>query len=258
MPEPSVAAPERDPFFIGWLPMPRPYARVLVPLAGVTLVALVVSAWLVADSQRSPGDGTWGDDAPTTLEGVVYAKPYAMIRVPSPELGGTPKTVLLVEEGKFGAKDRAKPHDGQPVRVSGTLLARDGWQMLELRAGAEGLQPIDLPEPEVVALRRSPPRHLGRVQLRGEIVDAKCYLGAMKPGGGVTHRGCAVLCLRGGVPPLFTTKSNDGVIVNYLLTGNDLGPIDDSIFDVVGVPMTVEAEVSEWDDLLVVRRLTRK
>lgn len=45
------------------------------------------------------------------------------------------------------------------------------------------------------------------VTLDGELVDSKCYLGTMKPGDGKTHKSCAILCLRGGIPPLFVSKA---------------------------------------------------
>ena len=44
-------------------------------------------------------------------------------------------------------------------------------------------------------------------RLRGEIIDPKCFAGAMKPGEGKPHKACAVLCLRGGIPPMFLTDA---------------------------------------------------
>src|SRR5437763_1409563 len=100
MAEPSPPDADRDPHFIGWLPMPRAYARFLTPLAAGLLIAAAVTAGLIARAQRSPGDGSWESDRTVTLEGIAYADPYAMIRVPSPDSDGTPRTILLVEEGK--------------------------------------------------------------------------------------------------------------------------------------------------------------
>jgi hypothetical protein len=241
---------ERDPFFIGWFPMPRVYARFLAPIAIGLLVALAVGSAVFAWNQRSPGPGIW-DEGTTTFTGIVYAEPYAMIRVPPVEPGGAPRTVLLVEEGKFGAKERVKPRDRQVVRVSGTLLARGGRLMLELAAGDEGLRAAELPEAEQATLRRTPPRERGPVSLRGEILDSKCYLGAMKPGGGRTHKGCAVLCLKGGVPPLFVAR--DGSETLYLLTNSNSGSLDAKYFDRVGDDVQLEGVWEEWDDLRVLK-----
>jgi len=242
--------PAADPHFIGWLPMPRAYARFLAPVAAGLLVAAAVAAGLIARGQRSPGPGRW-DDQPTTFEGVVSAEPYAMIRVPAPDAPGTAATVLLVEEGKFGAKDRARAFDGQLVRVTGTLLHRDGVRMLELAAGEDGLRPAPHPETPPAHLRRPAPRALGPVALRGEIVDSKCYLGAMKPGGGRTHKGCAVLCLRGGVPPLFVSPGR-GETAAYLLTDPAGGPLGPAFFRRAGDPVRIHGTLSEWGDLSVI------
>jgi hypothetical protein len=41
----------------------------------------------------------------------------------------------------------------------------------------------------------------GLVKLTGEIVDSKCFLRVIAPGSGKTHKECASLRLRGGIPP---------------------------------------------------------
>lgn len=239
---------QEDPFFVGWLPMPRRFARFLWPVAVLLVVGGGVVGWMLAAGQQSPGPGVW-DDGTTTLEGVAYADPYAMVRVPAAEPGGAARTVLLVEEGKFGARPRVMPHDGLAVRVSGRMLSRGGRLMMELAPGDAGLSPTDMPEPERVALRRPPPVSLGRVELRGEIVDAKCYLGAMKPGAGRTHRGCAVLCLKGGVPPLFATP--EGSL--HLLADRTGGPLGQEVCALAGTTIAVSGELQAWDDLTVLK-----
>ncbi|HEY1186138.1 MAG TPA: hypothetical protein VGE74_00715 [Gemmata sp.] len=240
---------DRDQFFIGWFPVPPGYARVLVPTALVLVLALVATGAVLAWAQRSPGPGVW-DDGATTFTGIVFAEPYAMVRVPPGAPGGPPRTVLLVEEGKFGAQPRAGALDGKPARVSGTLLSRSGRLMLELAPGEEGLRAADLSEAERAALRRSPPRARGAVSLRGEIVDSKCYLGAMKPGAGRAHRGCARLCLRGGVPPLFVGEGGGTL---YLLTNPAGGPLHPLYFDRAGDALRLSGEWEEWDDLHVLK-----
>jgi len=137
-PPESKPEAERDPFFIGWEQVPRRYARFLAAVAWVLIAVLAVGGAVLAWGQRSPGPGTWADDT-STVTIIVYAEPYAMVRVPG-ESGAPPRTLLLVCAGKFGAKNRVKPHDGKPVRVSGTLISRDGWQMLELVDGDEGVR----------------------------------------------------------------------------------------------------------------------
>lgn len=245
----SQVEPENDPFFIGWFPMPHAYTRVLAPLTCVLVVLLAAVGAVLAWGQRSPGTGTW-DDAPTTVTGIAYDEPYAMVRVPG-EPGAPPRTILLVNEGKFGAKDRVMPHDGKPVRAGGTLLARAGQFMLELADGEGGLRAAELPEAEQATLRRTAPRIVGGVTLRGEIVDSKCYLGAMKPGGGRTHKGCAVLCLKGGVPPVFVARDEGDAL--YLLTNADGGPLDPMYFARAGDDIRLAGVAEQWGDIRVLK-----
>jgi hypothetical protein len=251
MAEPTPPVADRDPHFIGWLPMPRAYSRFLVPVAAGLVIAAAVTAALIARGQPSPGDGRWDDERTKTFVGIVYADPYAMIRVPGAEPGDPTATILLVEEGKFGAKDRVRPFDGQSVQVTGTLLSRGGVRMLELAAGEDGLRRRRTgPTGD---LRRPAPQQRGRVTLRGEIVDSKCYLGAMKPGGGRTHKGCAALCLRGGVPPLLVTPDDAGGTHSYLLTNETAGPLGEELLDRVGEDVELSGELELWGDVAVLK-----
>ena len=245
---------ETDPHFIGWLPIPRAYARLLLPVAVGLLAGAGAVAGLLAAGQRSPGTGQW-EDAVTVYEGVAFAEPYATIRVQA-EADGPPETVLLVEEGKHGAKERVRAFDGRPVRVSGTLLHRDGRRMLELLPGEDGLRAVEMPADRAERLRGTDPVALGPVVLRGEIVDSKCHLGAMKPGDGRTHKGCAVLCLRGGVPPMLAVRGADGRTAYHLLTNPDGGPLDPAAFEYVGDPVEVTGRQERRGDLSVLKVAT--
>ena len=57
------------------------------------------------------------------------------------------------------------------------------------------------------------------IGVRGEIVDSKCFLGVMVPGSGKTHKDCASLCLRGGIPPALYVHDRGGQSSVLLLTG---------------------------------------
>jgi hypothetical protein len=57
------------------------------------------------------------------------------------------------------------------------------------------------------------------VEVSGEVVDTKCFLGVMVPGSGKTHRACAALCLRGDIPPALHVHDRDGRSTLLLLAG---------------------------------------
>lgn len=246
----KVAPAAHDELFVGWLPMPARYKRP-VALAALALLLLAPAVALaVALAQRSPGDGVWDDDTPRTFTGLAVAEPCAMLR----SLGddGQVRTILLVSDGKFGAADRLRPFAGQAVTVTGTLLHRDGRWMVELIDGDEAIKPATLSAGEAAQLRPAPPVALGEVELAGEIIDPKCYLGAMKPGGGKTHKACAALCLAGGVPPMLAVRA--GNAESFYLLIDDIGRLAaDAAIPLVGEPVVVTGRAERWGDLLVLR-----
>lgn len=256
----ELPAPERDELFIGWEPTPKQYARFLLPIVVALLLLTGGVAAAVAYLQHDPGPGRWDTDDVRTFDGLAYTRPYAMIRVPGDRPGDVPRTILLVEEGKFGALPRVEAvvqgkAEGVAVRVTGTLLHRDGRWMLELAEGDTGMRrltaeeaaklpPLGWPTAEVLA---------ERITLRGEIIDPKCYLGAMKPGGGKTHKACAMLCVSGGVPPMLVTRDADGTETFSLLTTEEWGVANEQVLDFVGDAVEVSGRLERHGDLVVLR-----
>jgi hypothetical protein len=250
----STATPptSTDDFFIGWEPLPASHVRFLRPLCRILFILAGCAAALIALHQRSPGTGQWDSDSVVTLEGIVYARPYAMLHVG----GEPPRTFLLVEEGKFGALDRIEKitegyREGRAVRVRGTVLHRGNRWMLELAEGADGLQPLT---PEDSGIQPALPRRemlAGRVTLHGEIIDPKCYLGAMKPGGGKTHKSCASLCIAGGIPPMLVTRGPDRRETFYLLTTSEGGPAGDMVLPFAGDQVEITGRLERQGDVLI-------
>jgi hypothetical protein len=92
----------------------------------------------------------------------------------------------------------------------------------------------------------------GFVQLQGEIIDPKCYFGAMTPGQGKPHRSCAIRCISGGIPPVLAVRNGEDVDY-YLLRGKDGESINQEILDLVALPVSLQAEVLEYGDWKVLR-----
>lgn len=178
-------------------------------------------------------------------EGVLRTDPYPMLEMDT--MNG-PSIVLLVEVGKHGAGPRAAGLVGRRVRVQGWPLERDGRRIIELAPDDSAIQPRSDGTVVEPALAEVP---LGRVRLRGEIVDSKCFLGAMKPGDGKGHKACATLCIRGGIPPTFVTSDELGNRTYYLLRDAGGGPCGDWILPIVGEPVEVEGTFIRVADLMV-------
>lgn len=236
--QPPADAPSSDPRgqgdeYVNYLPVPRRVRR-FVRVAAPCLLALVGAvAYVVASSQGSAGSGVWNDTETRTITGVVVAAPYPMLWTRD-AADTAPRMVLLVEQGKHGAA-RAAAMNAQTVTVTGTVLTRNARVMLELLPGAPGLSPA----PGQPSSEGPPPREdRGQITVRGEIVDAKCYLGAMKPGTGKTHKECATLCVRGGIPAALVVRGPDGV-TEYLIESADGGPIDPALIRLIAEPVEV-------------------
>jgi hypothetical protein len=112
-------------------------------------------------------------------------------------LGGSVRTVFLASSGKT-AVDIDPQLFGQNVEVTGTLITRGRNAMMavgDVLTPPTGVGDAVLAAPEAI--------DLGPVMMVGEILDAKCWFGAMRPGYGKTHKACAALCARGGLPLAF-------------------------------------------------------
>jgi hypothetical protein len=250
----------RDEFFIGWLPAPAGYVRFVKPIAIAILLVGAITAGTLAFYQRDSGSGQWNDARVVTLRGIALTRPYAMLRVAGDKSGEMPRTFLLVEDGKFGALPRVSrfmqdSEDGVAVEVKGTILHRGDRWMIALEEGDPGMRVLTEAEAKALpTLGRSGPKVIGvSVTHRGEIIDPKCYLGAMKPGGGKTHKACAMRCIAGGIPPMLVTHDADGKETFYLIVSADGGVANDLVYPFVGDRVHVTGIVEQLDDMLVLR-----
>lgn len=237
-------------FFVGYLPTPERDAR-WTRMFVVACVMLALGAAVVFNAAApETGNGVWDTGREVTLEGELVAKPFPMLRVARGD--GHAERVLLVEMGKHGADARVAPFaraDGTRVAVKarGYLISRDGQRMLELSeddpVAAGGVLPAV-----------GQPERIGTVELVGEIVDSKCWLGVMKPGEGKTHRDCATLCIRGGIPPSIVCRASDGSVRRALVVGQDGAPLSIEVLAPwVARPVRVRGHADVVDGLAVIR-----
>lgn len=233
-----MADPASSELYVGYLPTPRPYARFLRLVAPALVGALAAGAVLLARSQHSAGPGVWDDSAPKEFRGVVVGGPYPVLFAPD-RGDGRPGPMLIVASGKHGASDRLAKLDGRGAVLKGTLLHRGEGRMIELddAEDAAAESPSAAAAPPTIAL--------GRVTLRGEIVDSKCFLGAMKPGHGRPHKECATLCISGGIPPSLIYRAPDGTTGSCLLLDASGGPLGEAAYPFIADPVEVTGELEE-------------
>jgi hypothetical protein len=210
-------------FYIGYIKKTPPdLARFNRGLAIALLAVIVPGVALIASLQGPFGMGQFEYGRVRTFEGVMYQTPVPVLRLSGAQ---APTYALLVGPGKFGLPDAARAIDGKKVTFEGTLLHRQRMTMIEVTK-LESLQEVyDSGTIEA----RGKAEVIGPVTVEGEIVDTKCYLGAMRPSRGKVHRACAIRCLSGGVPPAVLVEDAWGRDAVFMLTAEDGGKLDFNI-----------------------------
>ena len=183
--------PPDDEFYSGFAKKLPPGIRrfLFIVIPGIVLGALLFSLVLPGlHSHYNPGK--FGG-APT-LEGLLLDNPVPHLVVPRPG-----KTLGQTEYSRYllaGLPKRSPDPDvlalaGQWVQLTGIPVYRDSQTLIATR-GAKALEsPPSLPNPPETGTS------LGPATLKGEILDAKCFLGVMKPGQTKVHRKCAIRCI---------------------------------------------------------------
>jgi len=235
----AAVAEDPAPFYVGWLPQaPPPLARfvrraVLVGFAAAVAAPVAVVSW---ESAFPPSRFEFG--VARAFEGILREHPF-----PALEVAGDHGIVsyALVAPGKFGAAPLVTGLDGAPVRLKGSLIERQGRSMVEV-------EPETITRGAGASAGAEAPEDRGAVTLRGEIVDAKCFLGVMNPGATTVHRACARRCISGGIPALFWARDRTGTEAYLMLTGLDGRPLNADILDLVAEPVEATGRVERIGD----------
>jgi hypothetical protein len=223
-----------EDFFVGYLKTPLRLVRFIAVAATVLIVAADALALLLYRAQEARASGDWGTAGEVSYTGILLARPDPFLIVPAHGASAA-YAVLPVSEGKEGAPAGYAALDGKSVTLTGYPLIRDGLTVLQVSEPAQPAAPqAALPAPVP----------LGRHSLTGEIVDSKCYLGAMIPGEGKVHQSCAALCLLGDIPALFVTREGDGSLTYRLLADADGNPMPQAAGAHAGQPITLTGSVT--------------
>lgn len=239
-------------FFVGYLPMPakqRYFLKIFLPLLFLSILGF---GFFISKNQKIPGNGQGWDptgNSAITIQARLWTKPYGLARFKHKD--GSLQTAILTSMIKFGVSERINTLDGKLVELTGIMTQKEGRFLFSILDDKKAIRV--LPENSVSFIPNdfSPVIFLGKQSLKGEIIDPKCYIGAMKPGGGKTHKACAVLCLKGGIPPMFIVKDHFLKETFYLLLAEDGSPILESIIPFVGDLVQTEGVVEKWGDMLV-------
>lgn len=231
--------------FIGWSSTHPNADRRFMLGAGLALT-LGAGALGAAFASRRPevGDGFWDTGAERTLTGHLSLSPYLTLR--TLDFDGAPRTVFIVGQGKT-APIMAPALAAGAVTLTGTLITRGRHAMMTLISAAPAQLNTEALAPPLAEDR-------GPVALTGEVLDAKCWFGAMRPGFGKTHKSCAALCARGGLPLAFCRSDDCATGAEALLLLDQNGQaFGREILPLVADPVWLRGRLVAFGDVLQVR-----
>jgi nitrite reductase/ring-hydroxylating ferredoxin subunit len=269
---------EEDPlargFFIGWR-AGFPTSLIRTPrLAAIAFALLAMMfAVLFVRQQRKLTPFRMDYDHVKVIEGWLTASPVPMVRIPvGTDEQGVPryKDILLSDAGKFGAartvEQVLKTASMKYVRLNGYISQRiahcgadsvdcerpcrqcltgtDDYPVMEIGDGAaDAFREL----PATTAFRESAKSMETDTIIHGQIVDPKCFFGAMNPGQGKTHLSCAARCLSGGIMPVLRWTAPDGVHYAILM-----GPRGESFHreasSFTAIPVSVKGRLQRLDN----------
>lgn len=252
---------EQEEFYVGYMPKaPKETGKFVRRIITALLIMVILAGVFIALKQGDFANARFEYGELTTMEGFLYKSPVPMLLVRA----GTDATgkmkyrsVLLINYLKFGALpllENLEKSSGNnlPVyaQVRGTLIYYDGKALLELTEGENAILEYkktghDFPQIKI--------EQLGNVSLAGEIVDSKCYFGAMNPGFGKLHRSCAVRCISGGIPPVLSVRNDQRLTQYFLLLDQNGAPINQRILPYLGQDANLRGSLEKRNDWLVLK-----
>lgn len=244
----GMGSAQASDFYVGYGPGPTAAQAAFTKRNSTRAVLVCLAALaLVAATQRELRDSRFEFGVVREFTGKVEMTPYPILRAARP--GGGASVWMLVAQGKHGADPLVSSLAGRAVTLRGSLIHQGERTMIEVEPGS--VTPLD-----AAASAAIPPvaiERLGRMTLRGEIVDSKCHLGVMNPGERRTHRACAKLCIRGGIPPMLWCENDKGEVRRLLLVDTEGRAVNDRVVELVGEPVEITGDVTRIDDILLLK-----
>ena len=238
--------PDHDQFFVGYLKAPAAHTRFNVLLVGLIMLWIGATAFVLVLTMRDPGPANWNLSNEQTWEGTLLESPYPTL---IPKNYPDSPAMLVVSSGKHSAHEQLRDSYGQYVQIRGFELKRDGRYLIELSPDDQAVKPA--PNQSTQSLPVLERETSEPVELVGEIVDGKCYHGAMKPGDGIGHRSCAILCLEGGLPPTFIAKTDIGDVPYPLLLVDGSTVLPPQVTRLAGSRVQIKAYQSTFAGLRI-------
>jgi hypothetical protein len=252
---------DKNDFYIGWMAKaPVSYAKHVKKVVLLLVILVIIAAVTLSLQQKKFSTSSFEFGQLTQVKGIYQSFPVPSVKViTQQDVFGQASylTMPLVGYGKFGAEgviteleqEKNTKLDGKEVIFKGTLLYSDGKTLLQIDKNDAPLLKVEEPADPVAI--KPVIRELGNVDLRGEILDPKCYFGVMKPGHGKPHRDCAIRCIAGGMSPVLWVRNEKGEANYYLLLNSEGKKMNDELKDYIADPVSVKAKAVQYDDWVI-------
>ncbi len=247
-------------FYIGWMPKASSgFAKYTSRVILFLFPAALVIGMVLASFQKKFSAANFEFGKATEIKGIYFNTPVPVLKVFTGKdiLGNVSYlTIPLVGYGKHGAEtaimeleqEKTISFNNRELTLKGTLMYSDGKTFMQ----------ISKDEDPVIAVGKDAnislfpqQKDLGLQNIKGEIIDPKCYFGVMKPGEGKVHRDCAIRCILGGIPPVLKVMNEKGEKKYYLMVGPNGEKINKAVQDFVAEPVEVSARAVQQDDWVI-------
>jgi hypothetical protein len=245
-------------FYIGWMSkMPDSYSKPVVKIVILFAVAVIGAACIMV-WQEEKFSSSVIESQFTQVKGIFQQAPIPSLKVVTQHdaLGNTSYiTIPLVGYGKFGAqgtidaleKEKGFDLNNKEVILKGYLQYNDGKTLMQIDKNDAPLVNVTNTSSAITHQIKE----LGIIEVKGEIIDPKCYFGAMKPGHSKPHRDCAIRCIDGGMDPILYVRDKNGNANYYLVLGPDGKRLNQELKDHIAEPISVKAKAVQYDDWVV-------
>ena len=241
----------KNNFFIGWLGsldvnIKKSISRFVFPAMLIGFVFLFSFTF----SQRKIANAEYRYNEVAEYTGFMSNTPFPHILITKgKDIFGNPvnEVLPLVNAWKFGADflidEWSKKNNSGLTTLNGTIIIRDSVKAMELTSKENSFQQ---PKTQLSYFKTSVQK-IGMVTIKGEIIDPKCYLGAMNPGEGKPHRSCAIRCISGGIMPMITYTENNQKKYAVLL-GEYGEKINNKVLDFVAEPIEINGVLYKYEN----------
>lgn len=247
----------KDDFYIGWQAnAPVSFAKKVKQFVIALAVLVPILAFTLVSQQRGFSSSNFEFGELTTIQGILSLEPVPMLKVQNGRdaFGNhIVQTILLVGFGKFGATETLQKIErrgdvwtslnNRRIKLNGTLIYKEGKILLELTEGTNSI--VEVSTSSSIEPKKN---EYGQISLKGEIMDAKCHFGVMKPGEGKPHRSCAIRCIAGGIPPVLKTSNEAGENNYFILLDSEGKMLQQQVLDYVGEPIALCGRLEKLDD----------